>query len=206
MLFLVCLALGHAVRLVLVKDSLGIERLAPLFFVAPTQINYQIPLGTTPGTAQVTITSGNGVASAGTLQILPIAPGLFSANANGQGVPSGVVLRVKAGGAQSFEPLARFDAAQNRFVAVPIDLGDSSDQVFLILFGTGLRGRSALSAVTAQLGGVNAEVLFADPAPGFAGLDQVNLRVPRSLRGRGEVNLALSADGRAANVLLVNVQ
>ncbi|MBI1760530.1 MAG: hypothetical protein HYR56_03750 [Acidobacteria bacterium] len=195
---------------VLVKDSLGIERLAPLFFVAPTQVNYQIPLGTLPGTASVTITGGNGVVSAGTLQILPVAPGLFSANANGQGVPSGVVLRVKADGTQSYEALARFDAAQNRFVAVPIDLGPdlgtASDQVFLVLFGTGIRGRSSLTAVTATLGGANAEVLFADQVAGLVGLDQVNLRVPRSLRGRGDGNLALSAEGRAANGLLVNVK
>jgi uncharacterized protein (TIGR03437 family) len=191
-----------------IKDSLGVERLAPLFFVAPTQINYLIPTGTIAGTASVTITSGNGAASVGTVQIVFVAPGLFSANASGQGVPSGTVLRVKADGAQSFEPLARFDAAQNRFVAVPIDLGpdlgDASDQVFLVLYGTGIRGRNALSGVAASLGGVNAEVLFAGPAPGFVGLDQVNLRVPRSLRGRGDVNLNLSVEGRAANVVTVN--
>jgi uncharacterized protein (TIGR03437 family) len=196
---------GTTVR---VKDSTGIERLAPLFFVAPTQVNYQIPTGTIAGTALVTITSGNGVVSVGTVQITAVAPGLFSANASGQGVASGTALRIKADGTQSFEPLARFDAAQNRFVAVPIDfgpdLGEASDQVFLVLYGTGLRGRSALSATAASLGGVNSEVLFAGPAPGFVGLDQTNLRAPRSLRGRGDVNLNLLVDGRAANVLTIN--
>src|SRR5262249_17822038 len=32
-----------------VKDSAGAERLAPLFSVSPTQVNYQIPVGTAAG-------------------------------------------------------------------------------------------------------------------------------------------------------------
>ncbi|HQR32913.1 MAG TPA: cohesin domain-containing protein, partial [Blastocatellia bacterium] len=34
---------------VTIKDSLGVERLAPLFFVSATQINYQMPPGTAAG-------------------------------------------------------------------------------------------------------------------------------------------------------------
>jgi uncharacterized protein (TIGR03437 family) len=193
--------LGTTVR---VKDSLGIERLAPLFFVAPTQINYQIPSGTIAGTATVTVTGGNGAVSVGTLQIVSVAPGLFSANASGRGVPSGLVLRVKADGTQSFEPLAQLDAAQNLFVPVPIDLGPPSDQVFLILYGTGFRARSSLAATAVKLGGADAEVLYAGETLGFVGLDQLNLRVSRSLAGRGEVDVALLVDGSAANVVRVS--
>jgi uncharacterized protein (TIGR03437 family) len=40
-----------------VKDSVGNERPAPLFFISPTQVNYQIPPGTAAGVASVTITS-----------------------------------------------------------------------------------------------------------------------------------------------------
>lgn len=187
-----------------IKDGLGIERPAPLFFVAPTQVNYQIPFGVIPGVAMVTITSGNGAVSVGTLQMTQVAPSLFTANVSGQGVATGVVLRVKADGAQSFEPLARFDVQQNRFVAVPIDLGPSGDQVFLIIYGTGWRGRSSLSAVTTNLGGTSAEVLYAGAQGDFVGLDQVNLRVPGSMRGRGEVNLVLTVDGRSANSVMLN--
>ncbi|MGH9839355.1 MAG: hypothetical protein ACREEM_11290 [Blastocatellia bacterium] len=92
--------------------------------------------------------------------------------------------------------MARFDPAQNKFVAAPIDLGpdlgNASDQVFLIVFGTGFRNRSGLSAVTAQIGGpsgVDAQVTFAGPQGAFAGLDQANARLPRSLIGRGEVDV-----------------
>ncbi|MGH9844821.1 MAG: cohesin domain-containing protein, partial [Blastocatellia bacterium] len=189
-----------------VKDSAGVERLAPLFFVAPGQINFLIPPGTASGAAMITITSGAGAVSMGNVNIAAVTPGLFAANANGQGVAAAVALRFKANGTQSFEPVSRFDPALNRFVPVPIDLGPESDQVFLILFGTGIRFRSALPAVSLQLGGSNHEVLYAGPQGDFAGLDQVNARLSRSLIGRGEIDVRLTADGQTANILGINVK
>src|SRR5262245_33319021 len=138
--------------------------------------------------------------------IANVAPGLFSANSDGQSVAAAVVLRIKADGAQIFEPVAQFDAGQNRFVAAPIDLGPASDQVFLALFGSGIRFRSALSAVSASIGGTNTEVLFAGAAPEFVGLDQINVRLPRPLVGRGAVDVELSVDGRASNKVSVSVR
>jgi uncharacterized protein (TIGR03437 family) len=154
----------------------------------------------------VTITNRYGEVSAGTVLIATVAPGLFAANANGQGVAAAVALRIKADGTQSFEPVARFDVATNRFVSTPIDLGPASDQVFLILFGTGFRFVSAASAATATIGGANAEVLFAGASPGFVGLDQANVRLPRSLIGRGEVEIRLTANGQQANVVTVGIK
>ncbi|MGH9840109.1 MAG: kelch repeat-containing protein, partial [Blastocatellia bacterium] len=119
-----------------VKDSAGIERLAPLFFVSPTQVNYQIPAGTVAGAASVTITSGDGAVSTGVALVKPVAPSLFTANGNGQGVAAALALHIKADGSQQLEPVAQFDAAQNRFVARPLDLGPETDQVYLVLFGT----------------------------------------------------------------------
>lgn len=189
-----------------VRDVTGAERDAPLLFVSPDQINCQIPPGTANGPATLTVSSG----AVGIVDIAGVAPGLFTANANGQGVAAAVALRIKADGSQSFEPVARFDATQNRFVAAPIDLGPdlgtATDQVFLVLYGTGLRLRSAQSAVSVTIGGTNSDVLFADTAPGFAGLDQINVRVPRSLAGRGEVDVTLAADGHTANKVRINIR
>jgi uncharacterized protein (TIGR03437 family) len=189
-----------------VRDSAGIERLAPLFFVAPAQANYQMPPETKAGAATMIITSNNGTVSAGAVQIAAVAPGLFAANANGQGVAAALALRVKADGTQQFEPVSRFDPAQNRFVATPIDLGPATDQVFLILFGTGTRFRSSLSTVSARIGGVDAPVLFVGAQGDFVGLDQINLQIPRSLSGRGEVEIRLTADGQQANPVMVSIK
>ena len=142
----------------------------------------------------------------GVTQISPVAPALFSANANGQGVAAAVTLRIKPDGSQIYEPIAQFDTAQNKFVSVPIDLGPDTDTVFLILYGTGVRFRSSLMAVQASIGGVSAQVDYVGAAPGFVGLDQINLRLPRSLAGRGEADITLIVDGRLANTVSVNIK
>jgi uncharacterized protein (TIGR03437 family) len=147
-----------------------------------------------------------GALAVGTAQIASVAPGLFTANADGKGVPAGYVLRIRADNSQSIEPLSRFDAAQNRFVPVPIDLGPATDQVYAILFGTGARFRSALSAVSVRVGGENATVLFVGPQGDFVGLDQLNIQLPRTLAGRGEVELALTVDGIRGNNAILNVR
>lgn len=66
-----------------IKDAAGRETFAPLFFVAPTQVNYQIPARVEPGLVTVTITNAQGQAASEWTQILSIAPGLFTANVTG---------------------------------------------------------------------------------------------------------------------------
>jgi len=108
---------------------------------------------------------------------------------------------------QSFEPIVRFDGAQNLFVAVPIDLGPTFHDLFLILYGTGIRFRSSPGNVTASIGGASVPVQFAGPAPGLVGVDQINLGpLPRSLAGRGEVEVALTVDGKVANLVRVSIR
>jgi uncharacterized protein (TIGR03437 family) len=204
---------GTTVR---VRDSQGVGRLAPLFFVSPGQVNYQIPAGTALGAATVTITSGDGSVSTGNVTIASVAPGLFTASASGQGVAAAVALRIKADGAQIFEPIATFDAAQSRFTSVPIDLGPQGEQVFLIFYGAGFRNapntdgnpdNGSAENVTLTLGGVNAPALYSGPAPGFIGLDQLNIGpIPRSLIGRGEIDVALTVAGKIANTVKVSIR
>ncbi len=190
----------------LINDSAGVLRAAPLFFVSPFQVNYQIPPGVATGAAVVALASGDGSVSIGAEQIAAVAPGLFAANADGQGVAAAVAVRVKADGSQIFQPVAQFDPAQNRIVSVPIDLGPPTDTVVLVLFGTGVRNRSAQSAVSVRLGGEVASVQYASAAPGFVGLDQVNAIAPRNLVGRGEVSIELIADGKRANEVKVTIR
>jgi len=191
---------------VVVRDSGGAEREAPLFFVSPTQINYQIPLEAAAGEGVVTITNADGKTATGAIEIAAVAPGLFTADSSGRGIAAATALRVRADGPQQFEPVAQFDAALGRIAAVPIDLGEAGDQVFLLLFGAGLRHRSAIEAVSVTIGGVEAPVIYAGAQGGFIGLDQVNVRVPRELAGRGEVDVVMIVDGRAANVTRIGIK
>jgi len=190
-----------------VRDSAGAQRETPLFFVSPDQANVQIPSGTVNGIATATITSGNGSVSIGTAQIATVAPGLFAANATGRDVAAGVALRVKADGTQVYEPIARFDQAQGKFVPGPIDLTPAGDRVFLILFGTGFRFRSSLAAVGLKLGGADTNVSYAGPQNDFVGLDQVNAEIPKGINGpNGEVDVVLTVDGKAANTVRVSIK
>jgi uncharacterized protein (TIGR03437 family) len=163
--------------------------------------------GTAEGAATVTVTSGSGRSSTGTVQIRAAVPGLFSANASGQGVAAALAVRVKANGALIYEAVAQWDAAQGRFGPLPIDLGPdqgaATDVIVLALFGTGIRYRQSVSV---NIGGVAVPVDYAGITPGFIGLDQVNVRLSRSLIGRGEAPVNLIVDGRTANQVTVAVK
>jgi uncharacterized protein (TIGR03437 family) len=186
-----------------VRDGAGAERASPLFFVSPGQINFQIPAGTMVGAATVTVVRENRAVARGGAQVTNASPGLFAANANGQGAAAAVALRVRAGGAQQFEPVAQFDPAQNRFITRPLDLGPPGDQLYLALFGTGIRFRRSSTPAIVRIGGIEAEALYAGAQGGFVGLDQVNALVPRSLAGRGEVDVTVIVDGRTSNPVRV---
>src|SRR5206468_5947205 len=55
------------------------------------------------------------------------------------------------------------------------------------------------AAVNAKLGDEEAPVSYAGAAPSFVGLDQVNVLVPRTLIGRGEIEVVLAVDGQTAD-------
>jgi uncharacterized protein (TIGR03437 family) len=201
-----CLPTELAGTRVMVKDSAGAQRPAKLFFVSPGQVNYLMPEGLAAGAATVTVTGGDGAVSIGTAQIATVAPGLFTANGDGQGAPSALALRVKPGADPGYEPVAQYDSAQRRFTALPIDLGAPTENVFLILFATGLRHRQSLSTVGVRVGGIAVPVQYAGAQGGFSGLDQVNAVLPRSLIGRGEVDVVLTVDGRESNRVRISIK
>ena len=81
-----------------------------------------------------------------------------------------------------------------------------TDQVYFALFGTGIRHRSSLASVIATIGGAEGEVSFAGAQVDFVGLDQINMPVPRSLGGRGEVDVLLTVKLQMANAARVNIK
>ncbi len=187
---------------VIVRDAFNIERNAPLFFVSPAQINYLVPQGVFPGDATVIVRRSGADVAQGTITIEGAAPALFAANANGQGVAAAVVLRVRDN-QQLFEPVSRLEGGSQ--VPIPIDLGPETDQVYLLLFGTGFR--NSISGVSVTVGGMNVPVLAYAAVAGFAGLDQCNIGpLPRSFAGRGNVNIVLMAGTKTANVVSVSIK
>jgi hypothetical protein len=115
-------------------------------------------------------------------------------------------VRVKKDGSQVYEPVARYDLEQKKFIPLPIDLGPETDQVYLILYGTGIRLLPSPDGATVRIGDVDAPVTYVGAQGYFIGLDQINVKLPRSLAGRGEVEVLLTVDGKPANPLQINIR
>jgi uncharacterized protein (TIGR03437 family) len=121
-----------------VEDASGTTRPAPLLYVATGQVNFLIPAGTSSGTATITITTamlGANLVHTAQVQISPVAPSLFTLNENG--LAAAYVTRVRSGQPQTYEPL--YTLQNGMPIAKRIDLGPAGDQVYLILYGTGVR-------------------------------------------------------------------
>lgn len=187
---------------VLITDSAGAEIAAELIFVSPGQINYVIPDGVATGPATVQVVRDGDVVAEGTLAIAVVAPNLFSANANGAGPAAANVVQAPEGGDQrSF--FAFTDDPSGAREALPIDLGREGTVTVLVVFGSGFRNATE---VTATLNGMPVPVLFAGEQPEFRGLDQANVLLDRSLAGLGSANLVLTADGVEANAVVIAIE
>lgn len=182
-------------RKVLVRDAAGVERAAELLFVSPTQINYLMPSGLAEGQAVIRLvdTAGN-LVRVWLATIRPAVQGIFTANASGTGVPAAVVVRVKPGDVQAYEAVAQFDQTLRRFVPLPLDLGPDNEFLVLALFGTGWRH---LFTSDVQVFASNDKLIvecpieFIGKQPTLVGLDQLNVRLPRTLIGAGSVSIQI---------------
>lgn len=188
---------------------------AGLFFVSPTQINYQTPDGLLPGKAQVAVMKNGQVVAQGALELGNVAPSLFTADASGTGVPSGVLLRIRANGQQSYEPLARYVDGK----AEPVNITrNAGDRLFLVLYGTGWRGaedadgnaaNGVAESAEVTIGDKAAPVIFAGEAPGFVGLDQMNVEIPVGVSGSLSLLVKINdGDGKLsrANAVTISIR
>ncbi len=171
---------------VIVTDASGASAAADLLYLSPSQINLRMPptLSAT-GRATIAVMRGGVLAASGAIQLVPSGPAIFTLNGEGYGAPAAQVVRVRADGTLRWEAIAG-----------PIDFGAADDRLFLALYGTGVRGAS----VAVRIGDDILPAAFA-PSPQFPGVDQVNVELPRSLAGVGQVNLTVLCDGVAANAV-----
>ena len=130
-----------------VTDSQGVTRPC-LMFAAVTeneqrafsQLNFMIPDGTATGPATLTVRRSSGGSLSIAINVVEVAPGIFTANASGSGVPAANALRFVD--SVLTDTSFVFDAGAFPFQATPIDLGPANHQVFLSLFLTGVRNGS----------------------------------------------------------------
>ena len=191
-----------------VRDSSGAQQLGGLAYVSPTQVNYIVPHGTALGPATVTVTAGNGTATSGPVTIAAIDPGIFVFG--GTNLAAAWVIRVHADNSETYENVYAVSSS-GALVPAPIDVSPADGQVYLELYGTGLRGHSAAAnSVIVTAGGASLTVLYAGQQGGasstFPGLDQIDVLLPSSLAGKGDVAIQVTVDGQAANPCHVTIK
>ena len=183
-----------------VTDAAGATRAAPLVYVSPVQINFVVPDGTAPGLATLSV-SGQTF----TAVVRPVAPTLFSMNQTGSGVAAATAIAVQAANPLLQSPVPVFQCAGSICASAPIRL-TADTTVYVSFYGTGIRNRSSLANAAVTINGTGVPVLYAGPAPGYTGLDQVNVSLVLNLRGSGESTVVLTVDGQAANTVTIDVQ
>jgi uncharacterized protein (TIGR03437 family) len=184
--------------------------LVPLFFVSPTQINFQAPWELLGAQASIVVTVNGSASSAQAVSLQTASPGIFSLDSSGAGQ-----------GAIQISNTAIFAAAAGSVppgaIGRPVNPGE-----FLTIYCSGLgyvspqpaTGAAAPSGalsntqltVTSTIGGASAPVTFAGLSPGFVGLYQVNVQVPNAAPAGSQVPVVITAGGVVSNAVTIAVQ
>jgi endoglucanase len=173
-------------------DSGGSVMLAPLLYVSPGQINYQVPSGVAAGMAKAAVLNGTTTVATGLLEVQSIAPTIFTANEQGTGLPAALI--------QRFQPNGTYD-----YEGVSSPIAFNGDSLYLLLYGTGFDAATA-SGTTVTVGTTPTTVTYAGPAPGFSGEDQINVALPASLAGSGQVTVTVTVNQVTANAVTITFQ
>jgi uncharacterized protein (TIGR03437 family) len=186
---------------VTVRDSGGASRACPLIFVSPGQINLVIPDATAPGSATLIVNGPSGVVASTAIQIAAIAPGIFTMDSQPSGPAAVLAFFYDANGKLLSQPEAFHCTGTGACNTVPLDV-NGGPTLIISLYGTGFRSGTNF---TARIGATSiTDVKVA--ATTFAGEDQMNIVIPKSLAGAGEVALVITANGIASNGPHINLR
>jgi len=182
----------------------GGESKAGLAFVSPQQVNLVMP-SQLPSVDSILVLRRDGhPPKSFAIKPQPVAPGMFTMNGDGKGVPAGFVLSVSPTGQPDQQPLFERPRPQDPFVPKPFPIA-TSGSTYLILYGTGVRLWQ--KGVEAFVGDQNVPVLYSREQGEFDGLDQVNLGpLPLALSGRGIVPVRLLVDGVESNPVSISIR
>ncbi|MFN0120505.1 MAG: DUF5666 domain-containing protein [Blastocatellia bacterium] len=164
---------------------------APLFFVSPGQINYQIPPDARAGDAEIVIERGAAAGLRETRGILPAAFAIFTEDQSGSG--DGAIIDGRTYKTGPFPTANR-----------------AGEPTIVAMFGTGLgeagSGSFVSNRVHVYVGGIEAKVHYAGPQNGYAGLDQINFELPADVTDHGTLPVMVKIDELESNQVTLDTQ
>jgi len=172
---------------------------ASLFFVSPTQINFLVPYELLPGTVTVYVARQNLAGPLVKIQLNSAAPGMFIWNGN-----MAIAAHLN-GSVISREAPA---VAGEIIVVYATGLGRVAPDTITGKIASGAATIVARSQLQILLDGVACpapNVLYAGLAPGFAGLYQINLKLPSSLPLNPEIRLVIGSASSPSLIQLATV-
>jgi N-acyl-D-amino-acid deacylase len=177
------------------RSAGGVEQPMHLLYSGPGQLNGVLPADVLPGDAALIVRRQGWPDATAALPIAAVSPGLFTLNQ--AGLVAASLIRSRPDQQISWESIFQIDGDGN-LVAKPVIFGGPEEDLFLILYCTGVRGRSTQDVIV-HFGGMPVAADYAGPQLEFEGLDQINVKLPGTLAGRGDVGISVSVDGLRSN-------
>ena len=171
---------------------------APLYYVSPGQINFQMPSNVPIGSARVEVNVGGQQLSsfeAQTVMLTAVDPGLYVNGSRAAALNPDLTPHTTATPQPAGAVLAFYITGQGAVKPAIPDGSPAPAAPLSMLEGTTL----------ATIGGQPAEVTFAGLSPGFVGLAQINVRIPLGL-SPGDQPAFIVINGVPSNAGLVSVR
>ena len=154
---------------------------AMMQYVSAGQINFIMPVGVAPGQATVMVNNGFQMMTGNTM-VGTAGPGMFATN--GMGMGEGAMLN---GTMWKMGPFSTTTNGQPTYVS---------------MYVTGL-DLSVTPIV--KIGGLPVDVTWFGNAPGYAGLQQINVVLPSGMAGIGRAPVTVTSNGQISNVTFMHV-
>lgn len=173
----------------------------PLFFVSPQQVNALLPYDLNAGTYPLRVESNGVVSNVISIAVAAFSPGIFTMNSNGQG--QGIFLKSDGSLVTTSNPAAPGSVVS--LFATGLGVVDPP-------LAAGAPGAASdplnrtVQTPRVSFDSNPAEVLYSGLAPGFAGLYQVNVRIPAGTAPASNIPVSLSIGGIASNRVAVAVR
>ena len=184
-------------------DQLGATELTlgsvniPLLFVSETQINALVPYGLqTKAKYTVIVERGTAISTPQTISVQDALPGIFTPDQSGKG--QGYIFKIASDGSQTLAAAGAPATAGDVLTIYCAGLGDVQPSLEAGMPAPSTTLEYTVNPVTATIGGVSANVAFGGLTPGFVGLYQVNLTVPKGVIPGDSVPVILSVAGQSS--------